>query len=379
MRSIVVTAVCTAVILSNPRIASSQQYYVVVGAFAANESASEFKGFLPEQFIDTSYSVTGNDQLLHFYILRTSDREHAIAKALQLREAIKSAPEQLIGDHPEGILSGVLISNNADEQASASTAERSSASGAAAGPAAATGSPPPNPVGRYFRFSVETPEGYPITAQLHQVDLENGRALASYRANEFVDLSRPGASRKPMAVVCGVFGYKEAFQYVDYFNPARNVREAYVDDDGAWVIPYKLERVETGDVSPMHNVSFYKDAAIMTTTSSVDLDELVNMMHMNPYYEIIIHAHCNGKNNRQIAAPGDDRKYFDVDNAVIINGTARDLTTLRAEAIRGYLEDHGVDPARVQIFSWGASDMLVKTDDPDASVNDRIEIEFTRD
>ena len=129
----------------------------------------------------------------------------------------------------------------------------------------------------------------------------------------------------------------------------------------------------------MYNVSFYIDVAVMRKGSQVDLEELVRMMHSNPYYEITIHAHCNGKNKREIIAPGTSKNYFDVAGSVKMMGTAKDLTTLRAEAIRSYLADNGVDPARVKIFSWGASDMLVKADSPHATLNDRVEIEFTRD
>jgi hypothetical protein len=41
--------------------------------------------------------------------------------------------------------------------------------------------------------------------------------------------------------------------------------------------------------------------------------------------------------------------------------------------------DKGIDPARIEVFPWGATDMIVKADDPNSSINDRIEIEFTRD
>ena len=175
------------------------------------------------------------------------------------------------------------------------------------------------------------------------------------------------------------FGYKEVHKYVDYTDPSKTDNDAYVDAQGVWVIPYRLERVEAGDVSVMYNVSFYKDAAIMRKTSQVDLDELAGMMHKNPYYEITIHAHCNGKKKREVLALGAKKNYFDVDGSVRLTASARDLTALRAEAIRSYLVDHGVDPQRVNVFAWGGSDMLVKEDSPNANVNDRIEIEFTRD
>lgn len=373
-------AACIAAILSSPLIAYSQHYYVVVGAFAADENASEFKGYLPDQVMDTSYTVSEQENLMHFYVLKTSDKESAISRSIQLQKAIQAwkVQQDAISPGVEGTITGNLVMNKANE-ATAETAG-GSASGTSSGSAglANAGNVPPKPVGKYFKFRVESPEGTPLAAQVHHVDFEDGREVAAYNAGTFVDLLQPGET-KPMAVVCGVFGYKEIEKYIDYSDPTSTDNEAYVDSQGVWVIPYKLERVEEGDVSMMYNVSFYKDAAVMRKSSEVDLGELVKMMHSNPYYEITIHSHCNGKNKRDIIALGSNKNYFDVAGSVKVTGKAKDLTTLRAEAIKTYLADHGVDPSRVKIFSWGASDMLVKADDPYSSLNDRVEIEFTRD
>lgn len=379
MRSIFIKAACIAAILCNPWIAYSQHYYVVVGAFATDEKASEFKGYLPAEVTDTSYTISDKENLLHFYVLRTADKGSAISKSMHLQEAIESfrTPEtKVAAGNPERNLQ---VSAGPERSASELVSEASSASASSGGAMASAGNVPPKPVGKYFKFKIESPEGQLLNAQVHHVDFEHGRELAAYNSDTFVDLLKPGESNKPMAVVCGLFGYKEIEQHIDYTDPSRTVEEAYVDPQGAWVIPYKLERVEKGDVSTMYNVSFYKDAAVMRKTSQVDLDELVRMMHMNPYYEITIHSHCNGRKKRDIITPGANRNYFDAAGSVLVTGTAKDLTTLRAESVRGYLVDHGIDANRIDIFSWGASDMLVKADSPESFVNDRIEIEFTRD
>lgn len=353
---IVIRAACIAAIVGSPLIACSQHYYVVVGAFAAEENASEFKGYVPVQVTDTMYMGSERENLLQFYLLKTSDKESAIAKTFELRKTIESWGRSAV---------------TMDESSSASASSSSAT--------ASAGLVPPKPVGKYFKFKIESPEGEAVPGKVHHVDLTEGRELGSYSTNTFVDLLRPGHTNEPMAVVCGMFGYKEIYKYIDYANPSATDHEAYVDAQGVWVIPYKLERAEAGDVSPMYNVSFYKDAAIMRKSSQTDLDELVRMMQRNPYYEITIHAHCNGKNKRDIIALGPDKNYFDVAGSVELTGSAKDLTALRAEAIRSYLADHGIDPKRAKIFSWGGSDMLVKADSPQANVNDRIEIEFTRD
>jgi outer membrane protein OmpA-like peptidoglycan-associated protein len=371
---------CIAAILCSPWTACSQHYYVVIGAFAADENASEFRGYLPGQFRDT---VAETENMLHLYVLKTSDKETAISKTLQLKREIESLEPKgsaVVGDRVEGTIRGNLpMESSVFSQEVIAERPSASASGPAEGSVVPAGMVPPKPVGKYFKFHIESPEGKPIPGKVHHVDFESGRELAAYNANTFVDLLRPGQKSEPMAVVCGLFGYKEIHKYIDYADPSLTDEQAYVDAQGTWVIPYKLERLEKGDVSVMYNVSFYKDAAIMRKPSQTDLDELVKMMHSNPYYEVKIHSHCNGKNKRGIIAPGPDKNYFDVAGATTLTGSAKDLTALRAEAIRSYLADQGVDPGRVKVFAWGGSDMLVRSTSPDAAFNDRIEIEITRD
>lgn len=387
MSSIITRAVCIAAILGSPLTASSQHYYVVVGAFAADENASEFKD-LSVQVLDTSFSATEKENLLHFYVLKTSDKESAIAKTLKLKkdiEAWNASQNTRHGIRPEQPLSGDVALATTEKvgaqatDASVDTRGNVPASGAGAGVEGSAAKMPPPPVGKYFKFNVMSPEGGPIPTKVHHVDFDKGLELAAYKTNTFVDLLRPGQNDQPMAVVCGMFGYKEIQKYIDYNNPSATDDQAFVDSQGVWVIPYRLERVEEGDVSVMYNVSFYKDAVIMRNESKTDLDELVNMMHSNPYYEITVHAYCNGRNKREIIALGANKNYFDVAGSVTVNGSARDLTVLRAEAIRSYLVDHGIDESRVRIYAWGGHDMLVKSDSPYAYLNDRIEIEFMRD
>lgn len=369
MRLSFITAVCMAAILCSPLIASAQHYYVVVGAFAANESASEFKGNAEGQVSDTIYTLSRKDDVLEFYLLRTSDKASAIRKTLQLKDAIDSWDD-----------SGTqTIRVNANTAAPEDVSDATSSSGSPAAKAANAGAVPAPPVGKYFKFRIESPEGQPLPGKVHHIDFEEGRELAVYKTDTFIDLLRPGQTDEPMAIVCSRFGYKEIEKYIDYANPSSTDDDAYVDAQGTWVIPYKLERVEAGDVSVMYNVSFYKDAAIMRKSSQVDLDELVRMMHKNPYYEITVHAYCNGRNKRKITGMGSEKNYFDVAGAIELMGSAKDLTALRAEAVRSYLIDNGIDPKRVSVFSWGGSDMLVQADSRHASINDRIEIEFTRD
>lgn len=90
MKSVFLKAACVAVIVGSPWIARSQYYYVVVGAFAAEENESEFNSYLPAQLLDTSHMMSTKANLLHLYVLKTSDRESAISKTMLLKR--KSNP-----------------------------------------------------------------------------------------------------------------------------------------------------------------------------------------------------------------------------------------------------------------------------------------------
>jgi outer membrane protein OmpA-like peptidoglycan-associated protein len=182
----------------------------------------------------------------------------------------------------------------------------------------------------------------------------------------------------PMTVVCGVFGYKEVVHEIDYTDPTA-VPDATKDKNGAWIIPYKLERMKKGDISVMYQLAFYNDAVVMLPISKTELDELVNMMTDNPDYKIKIHGHCNGTKPRRIIALGASKNYFDVKGSNEIKGTSKDLSRLRAEAVQTYLADHGVDTKRCDVFAWGALNMLVDENSNSAKLNDRIEIEITAD
>ncbi len=379
MKSIYLKAACLAAIMGSPWIACSQQYYFVIGAFATKENASEFKGYLPTQSMDTSYTLTDNEGLLQLYVLKTADQEGAIKKTLQLKKEMdalsgegaskEAAPSMVNGQWSELNVAGAGDLTQGSTAGSGSASEKMANAGAA----------PVKARGKFFKFTIETPEGKAVDGKVHHVDQAHRRELAAYNADTSVDLLRPGKNTKPMEVVVGMFGYKEIQKYIDYTDPSTGDNHAYVDAQGTWIIPYVLEPVEKGDVSVMYNVSFYKDAVVMREQSKADLEHLVTMMRNNPYYEITIHAHCNGKNKREIIGLGVNKNYFDVSGSTTFHASAKQLTTLRAEAIRAYLVDQGIDGSRAQIFSWGGSDMLVKDDSQESNLNDRIEIEITRD
>jgi outer membrane protein OmpA-like peptidoglycan-associated protein len=216
----------------------------------------------------------------------------------------------------------------------------------------------------------------PINGKIHNVNYITEKEIGAYDAGAYMDFSRYAKSGE-LVLTCGVFGYKFSEKNIDFSKPAL-IDGAYQDSHGAWVIPYKLERLGKGDVSIMYNVAFHKDAVIMLSQSKGDLDELVKLMDENPDYTIVIHGHCNGKNHRKIIAMGAEQQFFDVNGSLEIYGSAKKLSVLRSHAVKNYLIENGIDEKRIKTFGWGGSDMIADENSPLSKLNDRIEIEIRR-
>jgi len=367
---------------------------VIVGAFAKESNAEKFTGYVRSLRFGAHYELNTSQNYYYVYVLRTDSKEEAIyqARELQQNSEFKDAwlfTGQLEGDKqgavvvsPQPPLEEIkepIITNEAPEGKPVDTALLKVNEII---PTVSVTAPEPEPEfkvkGKLFKFILLTTDGKPLQGEVHNIDLRRGRDIASYKSGSYVDVVHPSSATNPMSIVCGIFGYKEAVKFLDYNNPVLEYGVAR-DDRGAWVVSYHLERMKKGDVSVMYHVSFYKDAVVMLPASKTELDELVNMMTDNPGYEITIHGHCNGNNSRRIIALGENKNYFNNVGSDERNGSAKELSKLRAEAVRQYLEDNGIDKNRSQIYAWGALNMLVPETSKSAKVNDRIEIEIRKD
>jgi outer membrane protein OmpA-like peptidoglycan-associated protein len=361
---------------------AQKNYYVMVGAFSTEGNETEFKTQLPVFNQDTAYAMRDQQNVVHLYVLHTTSEEMAIEKSTQLQKSIEELRlnggngkyESLnISKSPESseLTFKAGISNTPEALAAdASSSKDAGSSGAMATPLIA-------PKSQMFKFSIETADGQSVPGKVHFVDFARERDLATYNTSTYTDLINPG-NNSDMALVCGIFGYKQSEKVINYSSPSE-IEGAYLDENGAWVIPYTLKRLEKGDVSVMYNVAFHKDAVVMLPVSQSDLDELTRMMYENPDYEITVHGHCNGKNDRKIIALAAQDRLFDVTGSKKIHGSAKMLSNLRAQAVKDYLVMHGIDPKRIKTYAWGGRYMLVDSESSYSKLNDRIEIEIRKD
>lgn len=365
-----VKTACAAVVLSalcSP--AFSQNYYLVIGAFSTeSDNVKEFTSYLPSSQFDTAYTIQSNNNSLHLYIMKTT--KDALAKGANLQGDLANAT--LLPANQRLDMETKTVMAEPSYESLTATASSKATDNVSAG-----GGAPLKPKGKYFKFTIASGDGSILPGEVHHVDRSQQKEIGSFSTDLYIDMMKPGPS-EPMNVVCGVFGYKEIEKYIDFANPSET-EGAYQDEQGAWVIPYKLERLEKGDVSVMYNVGFYKDAVAMTAASKKDLDELVAMMKENPNYAIKLHSHCNGKYSREILASTSNTMFFETSGATKVKASAKELSELRAETIKTYLTMNGIAADRVKIYAWGGSEMLVKDSDPNAKLNDRIEVEILKD
>lgn len=375
----------------------AQHYHVVIGAFSVEANARKFTGYVRNMNYDASYELNPLRNLHYVYVMKTGNRKAAYEEAIRLQTKTEFTDAwvfygKLGKESQQNIPSAISLPEKGtpDMVQPAEKEQPTEPPPAQAMQEITEPQPPavmpivneetavPHPKGKYFRFRITLPDDKPVPGEVHHVDRLRQQDIATYKTDELVDITKP-AQNQPMTIVCGIFGFREVVKVIDYDNPATSA-DAVQGSDGEWIITYKLEPLKKGDVQVMYNVSFYKDAAIMTPSSKRELDELVNMMKLNPNYRIKIHGHCNGNyDKRLIKYPGKNKNYFSMTGADDKNGSSKELSKVRAETIRNYLTEAGIDKSRIEIFAWGGTNMLVAETSTSARLNDRIEIEILQD
>ncbi|HNP06035.1 MAG TPA: OmpA family protein [Cyclobacteriaceae bacterium] len=209
-----------------------------------------------------------------------------------------------------------------------------------------------------------------------EVDLvnESSRKISSYPSNEVVKVLKADASGN-IILACEVLGYRKLLFKLNYDNPFLTEGVTKGENDEA-IVPFGLVRLQKGDIAVMYNVYFFKDAAIMRPESRYEINNLLSMMNENSAYKIMIHGHTNGNAAGKIITMGETRNFFTLTNTQEGRGSAKKLSEKRAEVIREYLMDQGIEEGRMEIKAWGGKRPLYDKNHSLAQSNVRVEIEI---
>lgn len=137
------------------------------------------------------------------------------------------------------------------------------------------------------------------------------------------------------------------------------------DEDEVHQENVALQPLEVGASTTIEDIVFMGDEVVMHSKSSFALNELVNFMKLNEDAKILITGHANGPKNDKGRSEKSPAFY-------------RKASEQRAEAVRDYLINHGIQADRLATEGKGNSEMIFpdpKTD-WETQMNRRVEIEI---
>jgi len=392
---------------------TAAEYYVVIGTFAQEANARKFAKRVGTAFKDVTYSFNETRKLYYVHVMKTSRKEEARNWTLYLRKekgfrdawvlAFPEVRENSLGvagpqehrapryvqegSHSIGDDNALASSSSTDEfvkydLAQAGNATSANVSWTVNGDISFT-SGLKNlkdftrdellSTSQRFTFVVENAEGKVLPVEVMLVNYEKVKKIAGFMPGEEVAIR--GAKKNQMVTfVCDELGYSMETKMFNIDNPSRG-RDIKQKEDGVWEVRFKLKKLQVNEISFMNKTNFYKDAAVLEPSSEQEMNNLVLMMQANPGYKIIVHTHCNPGGPRDIRIPA-GKNYFDLEGAVEKSGSDKQLTKKRAEVLRNYLVEHGIQEKRIGVVAWGSRDPLVARTAPDAYINDRVEVEL---
>lgn len=147
----------------------------------------------------------------------------------------------------------------------------------------------------------------------------------------------------------------------------------------------ELERPKKGEHLNFFHILFWNDSHVLLPKPREDLETVLDMMKENPKMKILIHGHTADKKKGPILSPAVDEKgewkVFTFPSQrdkrqSPPKGSAQKLSELRAETVKRYLVQEGIDGSRIQTVGHGASKLLYPLNSPHAHKNKRVEIEI---
>lgn len=376
--------------------------YVVIGAFAVRRNAVKFTSHAAAMKYDARYEFIPNRKLYYVYILDTKDREVALSEARRLRIESEFNDAWVYGGARSEEGQGIDINPVTETQLgmvqrddvmpssgnSQATATRSGETPLDSETTIATAAPRPAgeasrevedaALGTRFLFNVfRASDKESVAGDVDVIDTDRSRKVATYKANESVRVASPANNTGGISLMCEVFGYRKVQHDLNYKDPVgAGIQE---DAEGNVVVPFELVRLQRGDIAVMYNVYFFKDAGVMRPESRYEVTSLLEMLRENPNYKIKLHGHTNGGAPGKIISMGNEKNFFSLTGTKEGVGSAKKLSEERAEVIREYLLNEGIDPSRMQVKAWGGKRPIHDKNSARAEENVRVEVEILED
>ncbi len=360
--------------------------YVVIGAFGVLDNAVRFTAAANKNGFTAQYAIQPARNLYYVYILNTDNRKKAFNLVIKIKvetgykdawvymgklgaeETTKT--EVKIEPVKEPVKDPVIETPPPKDSVKIEPPKIDSS---------LLKQPEPvvkKPKGKPFYFkTVSKGDGKELFGTLQLQEAIGASQYQAIKSGEIVYLEAPKNKKGSYNIMAQLPGYKESSLVFVYADPS--VEKGAQNEE---IITLTLDKARKGDYIDFNNVRFVLNSSVMAPESQNELDGLVTLLKENAKYKIKIHGHCNGKQNRESYTMGTSTNFFTMDPAGNKKETitSKELSLARAETVKAYLVQQGIESGRITTKGEGGKVPLYPEGGSQGQYNDRVEVEFVK-
>ncbi len=374
---------------------SPPSHYVVIGAFRVLDNAVRFTSAANKNGFKADYAIQPSRNLYYVYIMNTDDKKKAFNLLIKVKvETNYKDAWVFIGKLGTDDLSKPVSKPEVKTEPVAEPVKPPVAEPPVVEPppvkdtikvappkidSSSITKPAPEvkkPKGKPFYFKVVSKkDGKELFGNLVLQEAVNASQYQAIKSGEIVYLESPKNKKGSYNITAQLPGYKQSSMAFVYASPT-----AEKGAQNEQIVTLTLDKAKKGDYIDFNNVHFFKNASLLQPESQNELDGLVNLLKENLNYKIKIYGHCNGKQVRESYTMGTSTKFFAMDPAGNKKETisSKDLSLARAETVKAYLVQQGIDGSRIGTKGEGGKVPLYPEGGTLGQYNDRVEVEFVK-
>lgn len=358
----------------------SPGYYVVVAAYAETKEdiAIEYVNKLKKEGHEASHGFNSSRGLYFVYLKYYTDLKESINGMLGVRRN-SEFKDSWVRVVPGDIKPVEVIEKKQETPVVAETKEEE--------PADESYEEPDQKIIQYDHMTLGNTEVFLslfsldknriVDGEVEIIDSERSKTVKNVKGNEYLILPDPKSNSGKIKLVASVFGYQKVEHEFNYNLPLPDTLKPYIDLMGTtFVVHFNMARYKSGDKETLTNIFFYNDAALLLPESMGELNGILQLMKDEPNYRIRIHGHTNGNFRGKIITVGPSKNYFTISqDSKTGSGSSQKLSEERAQVIKLWLMDNGIDGNRVEVKGWGGKEPLFDKMSVNAKKNVRVELE----
>ena len=355
--------------------------YVVIGAFRVLDNAVRFTAAANKNGFTAQYALHPTRNLYYVYILNTANRKQAFNLLIKIKVETNykdawvymgKLGEEIAKSEPviEPVKEPVVETPPFKDTVKVEPPKIDST---------LIKKPVPEvkkPKGKPFYFkTVSKADGKELFGNLQLQESTNASQYEAIKSGEIVYIESPKNKKGTYSITAQLPGYRQVNLVFNYSNST--FEKGPQNED---IIILTLDKAKKGDYIDFNNVRFFKSTSILQPESQNELDGLVNLMKENTKYKIKIHGHCNGTQVRESYTLGTSTNFFAMDPTSNKKETisSKDLSYARAETVRAYMVQQGIENDRITLKGEGGKVPLYPEGGTLGQYNDRVEVEFVK-